>query len=81
MIRNKYIPLQQLPNGQWLVAFSLNHRNVFTGDAEVRYHQVQFTNKPTVEMLKRRLRTFVMAYPDELKINVNEFDFSPYLIY
>ena len=80
-MNKNFVPLQQLPNGQWLVTFNLNHRNVFTGGTEVRYHQVQFTSKPTLDMLKRRLRTFIMAYPDELKINLNEFDFSPYLIY
>lgn len=80
-MKQKFVPLQQLPNGQWLVTFSLNHRDVFTGEVRVRYHQVQFTNKPTVEMLKRRLRTFIMAYPEELKISVSEFNFAPYLTY
>lgn len=32
-------------------------------------------------MLKRRLRTFILAYPDELEFDVEKFDFTPYLIY
>lgn len=74
-------PLQQLPNGRWLATFSLNHRDVFTDEVYPRIHQVEFTTKPTVDMLKRRLRTFLVAYSDELAFNVEEFDFTPYLIY
>ena len=39
---------------------------------------VAFTRKPTIEMVKRRLRTFVLAYYDEVDFNINKFDFEPY---
>lgn len=80
-MNKNFVPLQQLPNGQWLATFCLYHRNVFTDEVRPHHHQVQFTNKPTVEMLKRRLRTFILAYPDELEFDVEKFDFTPYLIY
>lgn len=50
-MNKNFVPLQQLPNGQWLATFCLYHRNVFTDEVRPRHHQVQFTNKPTVEML------------------------------
>lgn len=80
-MNKNFVPLQQLPNGQWLATFCLNHRNVFTGEVRPRHHQVQFANKPTVEMLKRRLRTFILAYYDEIEFDIKEFDFSRYLVY
>ena len=80
-MNKNFVPLQQLPNGQWLATFCLYHRNVFTDEVHPRHHQVQFTNKPTVEMLKRRLRTFILAYYDEIELDIKEFDFSRYLVY
>ena len=80
-MNKNFVPLQQLPNGQWLATFFLYHRNVFTDEVRPRHHQVQFTNKPTVEMLKRRLRTFILAYYDEIEFDIKEFDFSRYLVY
>ena len=77
-MNKNFVPLQQLPNGQWLATFCLNHRNVFTGEVRPRYHQVQFANKPTVEMLKRRLRTFNLAYSVEIVFVIMDFDFSRY---
>lgn len=80
-MNKNFVPLQQLPNGKWLATFCLYHRNVFTDEVHPRHHQVQFTNKPTVEMLKRRLRTFILAYYDEIEFDIKEFDFSRYLVY
>ena len=80
-MNKNFVPLQQLPNGQWLATFCLYHRNVFTDEVRPLHHQVQFTNKPTVEMLKRSLRTFVLAYYDEIEFDIKEFDFSRYLVY
>ena len=76
---DKVKPLQRLQDGSWLVTFSLNHRDVDTGELKPRMHRVAFTRKPTIEMVKRRLRTFVLAYYDEIGLNINEFDFSVYI--
>lgn len=76
---DKVKPLQRLQDGSWRVTFSLNHRDADTGELKPRMHQVVFSEKPTVEMIKRRLRTFVLAYYDEVDFNVNEFDFSVYI--
>lgn len=76
---DKVKPLQRLQDGSWRVTFPLNHRDADTGELKPRMHQVVFSEKPTVEMIKRRLRTFVLAYYDEVDFNVNEFDFSVYI--
>jgi len=76
-----FVPLQQLSDGQWLATFRLSHRDALNGQVRQRYHQVQFANKPTAEMLRRRLRTFILAYYDELEFDIEEFDFSRYLVY
>lgn len=75
---DKVKPLQRLQDGSWLVTFSLNHRDADTGKLHPRMHHVVFSEKPTVKMIKRRLRTFVLAYYDEIEFNINEFDFTPY---
>ena len=77
-MKNDFKPLQRLQDGSWLVTFTLNHRDADTGELKPRMHQVAFTRKPTIEMVKRRLRTFVLAYYDEVDFNINKFDFEPY---
>ena len=75
---DKAKPLQRLQDGSWLVTFTLNHRDADTGELKPRMHQVTFTGKPTIDMVKRRLRTFVLAYYDEVEFDINKFDFEPY---
>lgn len=75
---DKAKPLQRLQDGSWLVTFTLNHRDADTGELKPRLHQVAFTSKPTIEMVKRRLRTFLLAYYDEIEFDISKFDFEPY---
>lgn len=77
----KWIPIQQLPNGGWRLFIQMKHFNFDLDTAEVKYHQVDYFHRPTLDDIKRTCHRIAMAYLGEINYNPDTFDFSPYLVY
>lgn len=78
----KWVPIQQLPNGEWQLSIKMEHLD-FEDLAHpvIMYHNVTYFHRPTLEDIKRTCLHIAMAYLGEVNYGPDTFDFSPYLVY
>lgn len=79
--RWKWVPIQQLPSGAWLLFIRMEHIIEDTFEIEVKYHRVEYFHRPTLDDIKRTCHRIAMCYLGEINYNPEKFDFSPYMVY
>ena len=76
-----WVPIQQLPNGDWRLFIRMEHLDFDLGTTEIKYHQVDYFHRPTLDDIKRTCHRIAMAYLGEISYHPDTFDFSPYMVY
>lgn len=82
--RSKAKPIEQLPNGEWVIRYGFMPTGGRDADGEelVTFGMSQYPAKPTMEQIRHSIRIFAMAFIDNEEIleQVSNPDYSVYMV-
>jgi hypothetical protein len=82
--RSKAKPIEQLPNGEWVIRYAIRPTGGRDGFGEelVTFGMSQYPMKPTLEQIQRSIRRYAMAFADDDEVYplVANPDYSVYMV-
>lgn len=82
--RSKAKPIEQLPNGEWVIRYAIRPtggHDAF-GEEIVTFGMSQYPTKPTLEQIRKSIQRYAMAFLDDSEILplVANPDYSVYMV-